>query len=443
MTNIQKDLPHRLPGGLTIRWATPDDIEAVAEFNIQMHSDDPEKPEKWLGSWTRLLMNGNHPTTSAGDFTVVVDKTGRVVSTLCLIPQTWALADIPFGAGQVELVATHPDYRRQGLVRMQMDAIHARSTALGHLAQVIIGIPWYYRQFGYEMAVDMHGGRLFHYDRPGNHKKVNEELFRLRPATREDIPHLAALYQIHCQAGLVSCRRNQKQWAFTLTADYGPDAPFNQTFQIVENLAGDIVGYCAYVLWGKILAIQELAVRPGVSLRAVSLFLTRALFTERESLNKNRETKLSLLAFYLGAAHPAYTALGRQLEQRSRPYGLYVRVPDLPAFLRHITPMLERRLASSVLAGHSGRLRLSLLREHIQLSFTNGNITGIDQYTATSMDEGDAVFPDLTFLQMVFGRATLLELNRAYADCYPKNVEAEILLAILFPKKPSAPILSN
>ncbi len=29
----------------------------------------------------------------------------------------------------------------------------------GHLAQGITGIPWYYRQFGYEYAIDLDGGR--------------------------------------------------------------------------------------------------------------------------------------------------------------------------------------------------------------------------------------------------------------------------------------------
>ena len=443
MTNSLPDLPHRLPSGLTLRWATPADVEAVAEFNIQMHGDDPDHPEMWLGTWTRRLMEGRHPTTRVDDFTVVVDDLGRVISTLCLIPQTWAIADVPFGVGRVELVATHPDYRRQGLVRQQMDVIHAHSAVRGDLVQAITGIPWYYRQFGYEMAVDLHGGRLFNYDRPGNRTQVEKEQYVMRLATVADIPHLEPLYQIHCRSGLVSCLRDDSQWSFTLTADYGPDAPLNQIFQVVEDTSGTIIGYCAYALWGKILAIQELAVRPEVSLRAVSLFLTRALLAERERINTNRTTKLNLLAFTLGAAHPAYTALGRQLEQRSRPYGLYIRVPDLPALLRQITPVLERRLAESVMAGHTGRLRLNLLREHIQLSFTQGQVEEIGHFPTKQMEDGDAVFPDLTFLQLVFGRATLDELNRAYADCYPKNVEAEILLAILFPKKPSYPSLLN
>ena len=48
--------------------------------------------------------------------TLVEDtRTGQVVSTMCLIPQTWTYAGIPFAVGRPEAVATHSDYRKRGL----------------------------------------------------------------------------------------------------------------------------------------------------------------------------------------------------------------------------------------------------------------------------------------------------------------------------------------
>ena len=85
--------------------------------------------------------------------------TGQIVSALCLIPQTWTYDRIVFGVGRPELVATDPRYRRRGLVRAQMDVVHEWSRERGHLVQAITGIPWYYRQFGYEMALALAGGR--------------------------------------------------------------------------------------------------------------------------------------------------------------------------------------------------------------------------------------------------------------------------------------------
>jgi hypothetical protein len=55
-------LPRDLGDGLTLRWATPDDAEAVAQFNLTMHSEPPGE-EKFLYHWTHDLMRGDHPTT--------------------------------------------------------------------------------------------------------------------------------------------------------------------------------------------------------------------------------------------------------------------------------------------------------------------------------------------------------------------------------------------
>ena len=98
-----------------------------------------------------------HPTFEPErDVTVVEDTTtGRIVSALFLIPQVWSYAGMPMPVGQPELIATHPDYRRRGLVRAQFDVIHEWSRAADHVWQFISGIPWYYRQFGYSYAIDL------------------------------------------------------------------------------------------------------------------------------------------------------------------------------------------------------------------------------------------------------------------------------------------------
>jgi hypothetical protein len=54
-------------------------------------------------------------------------------------------------------------------------------------------------------------------------------------------------------------------------------------------------------------------------------------------------------------------------------------------------------------------------------------------------DGGDARFPDLTFLQLLFGHRTASELQRARADCYRRNVGTRLLLEVLFPKRHCSP----
>ena len=114
---------------------------------------------------------------------------GRIVSALFLIPQVWSYAGVSIKAGQPELIATHPDYRRRGLVRAQFEVIHDWSRAGGQLFQFIAGIAWYYRQFGYSYAVDLPPRPIMWL---GETPPPSTE-FSLRAATNNDLGLLAEL----------------------------------------------------------------------------------------------------------------------------------------------------------------------------------------------------------------------------------------------------------
>jgi hypothetical protein len=47
------------------------------------------------------------------------------------------------------------------------------------------------------------------------------------------------------------------------------------------------------------------------------------------------------------------------------------------------------------------------------------------------------MFPDLTFLQLLFGHRSLDELEAAFPDCVTRGQEPRALLQTLFPKAPS------
>ena len=75
------------------------------------------------------------------------------MSTATLLRETVTIGDVDVPTGQVEMVATDPAYEGRGLVRTLMDEAHRRSTERGDLLQVMIGIPFFYRQFGYSYAM--------------------------------------------------------------------------------------------------------------------------------------------------------------------------------------------------------------------------------------------------------------------------------------------------
>ena len=115
-----------------------------------------------------------------------------------------------------------------------------------------------------------------------------------------------------------------------------------------------------------------------------------------------------------------------------------MRVADLAGFIRLIKPALEERLADSQLVGHSGELKITFFRDGLKLVFEEGNLVEVERWKPEPLGQpGDAAFPDLVFLQLLFGYRSFEELEFAFADCYPEKEEATMLLNILFPKQTS------
>ena len=141
--------------------------------------------------------------------------------------------------------------------------------------------------------------------------------------------------------------------------------------------------------------------------------------------------------FALGAEHPVYRAVPDRLPRTRRPYAYYLRVPDLPGFLRRVAPVLEGRLAAAAAAGPTGDLRLGFYGVGRRLTLTQGRLEAVDPWEPGDDWEGAPGFPGLTFLQLLFGYRSLAELEYAFADCRANGEEARVLLDALFPKQPS------
>jgi len=139
------------------------------------------------------------------------------------------------------------------------------------------------------------------------------------------------------------------------------------------------------------------------------------------------------LYFKFGHTHPAFDAAPDLFHKTRLPYAWYIRVPDIAAFLRHITPVLEDRLAESPLAGHTGELRVTEYVRGFQLKFDRGRITA---ETWRPDDSHHAMFPPYTFLQLLFGRRSLADLRYMYPDCLMDDGTA-VLLDALFPRRAS------
>lgn len=436
------NLPRELGDGLILRSATLADTDSLVAYNACILSDmEKEEPDERVGAWTRDLMEGSHPTFKVSDFTLVEDtKTGKIVSSLNLISQTWSYAGIRFGVGRPELVSTHPDYRNRGLVRAQFELIHEWSALRGEKMQVITGIPYYYRQFGYEMGLSLGGGRLGYQPQIPKLDQGAEEPYHVRPAIASDLAFIADLYQLASNRYLVNCQWDEALWRYELEGKSKNNINRSE-LRLIETLAGDTVGYFAHPIinWGPTFAVIAFELKNGISWADVTPTVIRYMAaTGKVYADQAAAKEFGAFAFWLGSDHPVYHVIPDRLPRVRQTYAWYVRIPDLPGFLSHIAPALEERLAESPLVGYSGELKITFYRDGLHLVFEQGRLVKIKGWRPLPQGHsGQAAFPDRTFLQLLFGYRSLDELKYAFADCWTDTDEATALLNVLFPKQVS------
>jgi len=438
---MEKPMLRDLGDGLLLRRATHDDTDALVAFNERIHSEHEGHKDFRVGVWTRDLMSKPHPTFQVDDFTVVEDtQSHKIVSSLNLISQTWSYGGIPFGVGRPELVGTDPAYRGRGLVRAQFEVVHQWSAERGEMLQAITGIPYYYRLFGYEMCLNLDGGRAGYLPQVPKLGEGKTEPYVIRPAREDDLFFIAELYDLGCRRSPVSCVWGEALWRYELFGK-SPDNVNRYDICIIATTQGERVGILGIVpyRWGTMLTTRLYELKPGVSWAAVTPSVVRYLWGNGpKTPTYMGDEPFGAFGFWLGEDHPVYHVLSDALPRVRKPYAWYIRIPDLAVFIRHIAPVLEQRLAGSYLVGHTGEMRLTFYRDGLCLGFERGRLVKVENWKPFPQGHsGEAAFPGLTFLQLLVGYRSLQELRYAFSDCWTGNDEARALLEALFPRQPS------
>ena len=429
-----------LSDGLVLRWSTEKDVEGLARLCADAFRDaEDDPPNHWFGHWVHDLMSGRHPLATPGDFALVEDtRTGEIVAGAVLMRQTWEYDGIAFPVGRPEAVATAVAYRNRGLIRAIFELLHARCDARGDLAVGITGIYYYYRQFGYEYALDLGGSRRIALDAIPTLPTGQAEPYTLRAATLDDLPDVMALYNRDRTRALVSTVVDEPTWRWIFSGMH-PESDENWNTQLILNERQRIVGYvlAGRARYGSMFGIRGLTVEPGVPLTAVLPSVLRGLAAQAPHVPAPhpRTQPASVIGLGLGRAHPAYDALPTTVPVVTLPpYAWYVRVANLPALLTHIAPALERRLVGTAVEGYTGEVKLSFYRGGLRLVFAAGRLVTAEDWTTDTWDAGHAGFPPLVFLRLIFGYQSLEQLRTANPDVWV-NDAVRPLLEALFPAR--------
>ncbi|MCB0062539.1 MAG: GNAT family N-acetyltransferase, partial [Caldilineaceae bacterium] len=391
--NTTKDLGH----GLILRWSTPADIEKIATLtgNVFRNKEDAP-PNVRMMDQMRIIMRGDHPFMTPEEF-AVVEETSKperpLVACTCLWQHKWSYAGIPFTAGRPEFVASLPEYRNRGLIRHIFNLLHERSDSRGDLMQGITGIPYFYRQFGYEMVLDLGARRCASVNLVPEKKEDEQEQCTLRPATVADAPLLTMLHNRNRGDSLLWHEVDEAYWCYLVSywddpsirlADRTMVGMNAQPYMILDpndNVLGMIV--IGHHRWGRDVSVYELALAEGTNLQAIVPSLLRLLRAhgEQAPVMRTDGPPFSQISFQLGCAHPIYALMGSVITpDHEDPYAWYIRVPDVPAFIQHIAPILEARLAQSVLTSHNGELLFDFYRGGLRLVWERGKLTAAEPW---------------------------------------------------------------
>ncbi|WP_052888425.1 GNAT family N-acetyltransferase [Thermogemmatispora carboxidivorans] len=444
-----------LGDGLRLRWSRPEDVEELARLECEVFLNGPADPLNQPLAWhVRELLSGSHPLMGSQDFALVEDtrrSSRRVVACACLWRQPWDYEDVRLLVGRPELVVSDPDYRHRGLIRALFELLHARSEAEGALTQAITGIPYFYRQFGYEYALALDGYLSFPVALIPPAPEEGREPVRLRDATLEDLPAIMALYEAHRHQGgfAVSTPISEEWWRYHLLHQQGCRTGEHWHIQVIGSDSESFLGFLVMPTkrWRSLVPVMHcFEMVSGIDLFRLLPSVLRAILARGHQIPVLRDAEeIDHLRIFLSDEHPIRAALlrlpdryGEPLTVRSsRSYAWYVRVPDLAAFLRRVAPVLERRLSRSPLAGYSGRLRLHFYGRELVLHFQAGRLESVQELkSAFDYEQAEAAFPPQAFLPLLFGYRSLDELSYAFPDIEVKPT-AELLLQSLFPKRPS------
>lgn len=445
-------LPRALNNGLIVRPSTARDtddlLQLIDSVFRDMLADVPDVPETRMTRIARRVMSGTHPFMRPDDFTVVEDtrrSQRRIVGCTCLLRHTWEYEGIPFAVGRPEIIATYPEYRQQGLIRAIFAMVHERSAAQGQFVQAITGIPYFYRQFGYEYALDLWDTCVIPVARIQQHEAPLPAPSILRDATVEDVPFLQELYERRRRAGMVSQAIDAQWWRYQIeTWRNNPQQDINAHVHIIADDTQHRQGYVITPVpqstrYMQVWDLEMTEMTDEAYLRSAMPAVLRALYLRgvQERGVLRQDGALQELRFMLTRAHPVFRALHELYEPKQEPsYAWYVRVGDLPGFIAHIAPVLEARLAKAAYGNMHGELTLDFYRDGLRLIIDGGRVSAASWRRAVQYVKADAGLPPNVFLQLLFGHRTLTELRYAFPDVWVKD-GAEQLLQALFPPKAS------
>jgi len=361
-----------------------------------------------------------HPKMTLSNIYVIKDR-GEMVSTLNLIPVTWEIGGIPLKVAEMGHVGTLSEYRGRGLIRRLVDEFHKDVERQGYDLAVIEGIPYFYRQFGYEYSIPLLEETRIRLDHiPKYEAKVN-----IRRFVQKDVPLATDLLERAQDKFHVHSVRSKDVWMTQHKTNIASDPEPFEAYAAEEGRR--LVAYFRIrrIPKEKELLLTEISETDQVTAGAVLNFL------KDYGIRENLET-LSANISYEEPFSKFLVCLGGI--RRIPTYAWQIRITDYVKIFRKLRHLMEKRLSNSPYHRLTEILNFNFRLFTIQVAIKNGRIMNIQK--AQTVEYSPIGLNPLAFIQLLTGYKSREELEAAYPDIRiaPSH---RYLIDVLFPKLPS------
>jgi predicted N-acetyltransferase YhbS len=387
--------------GVVLRTATPTDLDEIADLLARRGE---------AADGVDLGLVAADADEGLGAVLVAVDD-GRIVSTATLLAETWRVEDVALPAGQIELVATEPAFEGRGLVRSLVDLAHDRSRARGDALQVMIGIPYFYRQFGYVYSLPIADTRELVAPPP------RPDGIRVHVAGPGDLAALAALQDQVQRDVPVSMPHSPACWRWLIARD--------GSAQWLAERDGVALATCRALPPDEGLVLGEIAGAPD----GIEALLAHAVDVATASATSAPVAVMDRPNTAVQATlDPLLAAVDRPEASR---HWYYLRIERLAPVLTALSPVLERRWRASGLGPHD--LLLSSYRSHVRMTVGLDGVGPVREGGALQapVSAGGSGVPPDVLAPLLFGPHGALGLEERHADVLLGRQRD--LMAALFP----------
>lgn len=405
------------------RQATTDDIEPLLDLierGFSVESDSVVNQEK--GREHRVLFSYLYSKEDwEPDWVFVAEDSSRLAAAVGFFPQRLFFEGIAIPVWAVSPVVTDPDFRGKGYAGTCLLRGLAELKERGIPAVFLWGLPQYYPRFGFVPVLPRYKTKII----PGKLTENIQVQGNFRFVGHEDLPKIAALYNIGNRDGWLQPERDLEWWQkrfseIDIEEAFLKEVPFpkKENFLVWENNKGEIKGYLNFLdePGQKVVVNESAAAELEDAVEMVALLAAKIASGKILYIRGTPNHKLNAAAYRLGGTHlnPA-------------PLAGMVKIIDWPEFLSFLLPLFNERTRSLPNIKDGDRLELGDSNQELRWVWHNSSGWEIE------VAEGFPNNPELErlFTKLILGFYDTFDLSRI-----PTKDQTVIeFIRCLFPEK--------